>query len=240
MGILEVVTFPAQATVTVEGVSGATGPIARSTPARLRLPAGRVRALLERADYEPRVVEYDLPAGGEKAPGRVQVLLEYAGEDRNEPVGRLIIYKPDSGAWAPVDLQPQERPEDTIASFFRDQGVELESGAEPEILGERLLYKGVLLIGRDDRQALVHLDVKLFDPANTVSRGCHAWLHVYTDPGTGAEYNTFVIHNHSPSGILVNGRLVMESAALGDEAELKIGIFRIRVVKETPAARVEF
>ena len=114
------------------------------------------------------------------------------------------------------------------------------SDLEPEILGERRLFKGVLLIGRDDRQALVHPDVKLFDPANTVSRGCHAWLHIYSDPGTGAEYNTFVIHNHSPSGILVNGRLVMESAALGDSSELKIGIFRMRVVKETPEPRVEF
>jgi hypothetical protein len=251
MGILEVVTFPAQATVTVEGVPGAAAPMARSTPARLRLPAGRVRARIERADYEPEVIEYELPAGGENAPGRVQVRLQYAGDDRNEPVGRLIIYKPESGSRPFVDLQPQERPEDTIASFFRDQGVDLESGShvamatgvinsEPEILGERPLLKGVLLIGRDDRHAHVHPDVKLFDPANTVSRGCHAWLHVYTDPGTGAEYNTFVVHNHSPSGILVNGRLVMESAALGDTAELKIGIFRMQVVKETPVPRVEF
>jgi hypothetical protein len=251
MGILEVVTFPAQATVTVGEGPGAPEPIRRSTPARLRLPAGRVRARIERADYEPEVIEYELPAGGENAPGRVQVRLQYAGDDRNEPVGRLIIYKPESGSRPFVDLQPQERPEDTIASFFRDQGVDLESGshvamatgvihAEPEILGERPLFKGVLLIGRDDRYALVHPDVKLFDPANTVSRGCHAWLHVYTDPGTGAEYNTFVVHNHSPSGILVNGRLVMESAAIGDTAELKIGIFRMQVVKETPVARVEF
>ena len=44
----------------------------------------------------------------------------------------------------------------------------------------------------------------------------------------------------SPSGILVNGRLVMESAALGDVADLKVGIFRMRIVKETPAPRVEF
>src|SRR5262249_46363206 len=219
------------ATVTVAGVPGATGRISRSTPARLRLPAGRVSAHIERADYDPAVIEYDLPAGSENAPGRAQVRLQYAGDDRNEPVGRLVIYKPDGGPRPPLDLTPQERPEDTIASFFRDQGVDLEdsshvamavrtTAAEPEILGERLLYKGVLLIGRDDRQALVHPDVKLFDPANTVSRGCHAWLHVYTDPGTGAEYNTFVIHNHSPSGILVNGRLVMESAALGDVADL--------------------
>lgn len=251
MGVLEVVTFPTQATVTVEGVSGATGQIARSTPARLRLPAGRVRVRLERADYEPVTVEHELPPGSENAPGRLQVRLQYAGDDRNEPVGRLIIYKPESGTGVPVDLRPLDRPEDTIASFFRDQGVDLDgeshvtmeagsSEAEPKILGERPLFKGVLLIGRDDRHALISPDVKLFDPANTVSRGCHAWLDIYTDPGTGAEYNTFVIHNHSPSGILVNGRLVMESAALSDVAELRIGIFRMRVVKETPAPRVEF
>jgi hypothetical protein len=111
---------------------------------------------------------------------------------------------------------------------------------EPEILGERPLNKGVLLIGRVDRHAPVTPDVKLFDAANTVSRGCHAWLHIYTDPGTGAEFNTFTIHNHSPAGILVNGRLVMESMVLGDVADLKIGIFPMRIIKETPAPRVEF
>src|SRR5207244_5198673 len=51
MGILEVVTFPAQATVTIEGVPGAAGPIGRSTPARLRLPAGRLTARIEPAGY---------------------------------------------------------------------------------------------------------------------------------------------------------------------------------------------
>jgi hypothetical protein len=251
MGILEVVTFPSQAMVTVIGAPGAPTAGSRSTPARLRLPAGRVCARIERTEFEPEMIEYDLPAGGESAPGRVQVRLRYAGDDRDDPVGRLIIYKPENGMARRLNLTPQERPEDTIASFFRDQGVETETGSQvamaadasyvlPEVLGERRLFKGVLLIGRDDRQALVHPDVKLFDPANTVSRGCHAWLHIYSDPGTGAEYNTFVVHNHSPSGILVNGRLVMESAALGDTAELKIGIFRMRVVKETPDPRVEF
>src|SRR5207249_2284433 len=155
MGVLEVVTFPSQATVTVEGVPGAAGPLSRSTPARLRLPAGRVRLRIEHPDYEPRAVEHELPAGGESAPGRLQVRLQYAGDDREEPVGRLIIYKPDSGPRHPVDIRPLDRPEDTIASFFQDQGVELEDSSrvtmatgtpapEPEILGERPLYKGVL------------------------------------------------------------------------------------------------
>jgi hypothetical protein len=251
MGVLEVVTFPSQATATVEDAPGATAPISRTTPCRLRLPAGRVRVRIEHADYEPQEVEYELPAGNEGAPGRLQVRLLYAGDDRDQTVGRLIIYKPESSAPTPADVRPLDRPEETIASFFRDQGVDLEDAsrvtmgtgppaAEPEVLGERPITKGVLLIGRQDRQALVAPDVKLFDAANTVTRGCHAWLHVYTDPGTGAEFNTFVIHNNSPSGTLVNGRLVMESAALGDEAELRIGIFRMRIVKETPAPRVEF
>jgi hypothetical protein len=251
MGVLEVVTFPSQATATVEGAPGAAAPISRSTPCRLRLPAGHVRVRLEHPDYEPRDVEYGLPAGNESAPGRLQVRLQYAGDDRDQTVGRLIIYKPASTPPPPAELRPGDRPEETIASFFRDQGVDLDDAsrvtmgsdradAEPEVLGERPITKGVLLIGRVDRHALVTPDVKLFDAANTVTRGCHAWLHVYTDPGTGAEFNTFVIHNNSPSGTLVNGRLVMESAALGDEAELRIGIFRMRVVKETPAPRVEF
>jgi hypothetical protein len=261
MGVLEVVTFPSQATVTVETfgaeeetVSGLpsslAAPITRTTPARLRLPAGRVRARIEHPDYESRQLEYALPSGGESAPGRLQVRLQYAGDDREVPVGRLVVYKPFSGGRAPVDPRPLDRPEDTIASFFQDRGVDLDGTpqitmaeappAEPEVLGERPLYKGVLLIGREDRHALVTPDVKLFDPANTVSRGCHAWLHVYTDPGTGAEYNTFVIHSHSPSGILVNGRLIMESAALGDDAEIEIGIFRMRILKEMPQPRVEF
>jgi hypothetical protein len=251
MGVIEVVTFPAQATVTVDSLPGGAGAISRTTPARLRLPAGRVRLQIERADYEPAVVEYELPPGSESAPGRLQIRLQYAGDDRDEPVGRLIIYKPDSETHPPADLRPLDRPEDTIAAFFRDQGVELDDAShvtmagstvspEPEILGERPLFKGVLLIGRVDRHAPVTPDVKLFDAANTVSRGCHAWLHIYTDPGTGAEFNTFAIHNHSPSGILVNGRLVMESVALGDVADLKVGIFPMRIVKETPAPRVEF
>jgi hypothetical protein len=251
MGVLEVITFPSQATVTVADAPGAAAPVSRATPCRLRLPAGCVRVHIDHTDYEPREVEDELPAGNEGAPGRLQVRLQYAGDDRDQTVGRLIIYKPESSAPPPSDLRPLDRPEETIATFFRDQGVDLDDAsrvtmgggaadAEPEVLGERPITKGVLLIGRADRHALVTPDVKLFDAANTVTRGCHAWLHVYTDPGTGAEFNTFVIHNNSPSGTLVNGRLVMESAAIGDEAELRIGIFRMRVVKETPSPRVEF
>jgi FHA domain len=108
------------------------------------------------------------------------------------------------------------------------------------VVGERPLFKGVLVIGREDRRSTVVPDVKLFDPGNTVSRGCHAWLHVYTDPGTGAEYNTFVIHNNSPAGILVDGQRVMESVAIGESAEIRIGVFRMEIRKETPTASVQF
>ncbi len=48
-------------------------------------------------------------------------------------------------------------------------------------------------------------DVKLFDPENSVSRGCHAWLWVYADRSTGADYNTFLIGNNSPAGVRVDG-----------------------------------
>jgi hypothetical protein len=163
-------------------------------------------------------------------------------------VGRLIIYKPEPAARA-RDLgamRPMEKPEETIASFFGDRTADLETAgpgapaSAPEILGERPIYKGVLVIGRVDPAATIAPDVKLFDPLNTVSRGCHAWLHVYTDPGTGAQFNTFVIHNNSSGGIQVDGRLVMDSVALGDDSEIQIGIFRMRVRKETPEARVEF
>lgn len=289
MGVLELITFPGQARAEVLGE-------VRETPTRFRLPAGPIRIEITRPDYAPLVLDYDLPPCTESRPARVQCRLEYAGADRDLPVGRLVIYKPDplplrrgqggpesepplfahsprpqersgrpGSRWNPPaphslqrGLRPMERPEETIASFFGDDAAEPEEassstvtatlpspsgskgGESPEVLGERPLYKGVLVIGRADPAATVVPDVKLFDPGNTVSRGCHAWLHIYTDPGTGAEYNTFVIHNNSAGGILVDGRVVMDSVALGDESEIQIGIFRMRVFKETPAPSVEF
>jgi hypothetical protein len=49
-----------------------------------------------------------------------------------------------------------------------------------------------------------------------------------------------VIHNNSPAGILVDGRLVMESVAIGDTAEIRVGVFRMQISKETPEPSVEF
>jgi hypothetical protein len=243
MGVLELVTFPAQACATVNGET-------RETPTRFRLPAGPLQIEITRPEYEPRALVHELPPGPEGSPSRLQVRLDYAGEDRDVPVGRLLIYKPDPALRTrlaadrppPALVRPMERPEETIATFFGDQIADAgaESPAAPELLGERPITRGVLVIGRPDPNATLAPDVKLFDPLNTVSRGCHAWLHVYTDPGTGAEFNTFVIHNNSPGGIQVDGRLVMDSVALGDESEIQIGIFRMRIRKETPEARVEF
>lgn len=251
MGVLELVTFPAQARVTFLPDGAGTDSVAagesRETPTRLRLPAGVLRLEIARPDYAPVSLDYELPAGPEGRPSRLQVRLDYAGEDRGIAVGRLIIYKPDHGP-RPRDtspMRPLERPEETIATFFGDRTADLGAEGpaappEPEVLGERPLTKGVLVIGRADPEATLVPDVKLFDPLNTVSRGCHAWLHIYTDPGTGAEFNTFVIHNNSPGGLQVDGRLVMDSVALGDESEIRIGMFRMRIRKETPEARVEF
>jgi hypothetical protein len=270
MGVLEIVTFPGQATLRIADVT-------RESPARFRLPAGCHGLEVVREEYAPQTLSIDLRPTREDAPERVQIRLEYIGEDRAVPVGRLILYKPqvtgppvrrrarppaptavDRGAEASArhDLRPLERPEDTISAFFGAEREEESWDKEPgsanaasgassadapiEVLGERLLYKGVLVLGREDRHSEVVPDVKLFDPGNTVSRGCHAWLHVYTDPGTGAEFNTFVIHNNSPSGILVDGHLVTESVALGDSAEIQIGIFRMEIRKETPSPYVEF
>lgn len=267
MRVVEVLTFPGQAALAIGGEAG-------ESPARFRLPVGRHVLAVAREEYAPERLEFDLAPGPEEPPERIQVRLEYAGEDRDVPVGRLIIYQPDETprpAARPIqppwrrrtsepsgrEMRPLDRPEDTISAFFGEGEPQVAGwhsaegsglGAStvtaalpaPEVLGERPLYKGVLVIGREDRRSTIVPDVKLFDPGNTVSRGCHAWLHVYTDPGTGAEYNTFVIHNNSPAGILVDGQLVTESLAIGESAEIRIGVFRMEIRKETPTASVQF
>jgi hypothetical protein len=227
MAVVEVRTFPARARVRA-------GDEERDSPAAFRLPAGRHRISAALPDYLPAAVEADLPPAPDGRPLRVQLKLEYAGHDRDEPVGRLIVYQPGRPNAAPA---PPADPPNAVAAFFRDR--ELPPPDTQAIAGERLLTRGVLLIGRDDPRETVRPDVKLSDPWNTVSRGCHAWLHVYSDPGTGADYNTFVIHNNSSSGIRVDGKLVTESTALGDDSVVEIGIFKLRVLKQTPEARVE-
>src|SRR5205814_4985925 len=112
-------------------------------------------------------------------------------------------------------------------------GIQLTAEPEPVVLAELPLRRGVLLIGREDPGGGIQPDLRLFDAENSVSRGCHAWLWVYADTSTGATYNTFLIGNASPAGIRVDGALVMESRRLSEDAEIEIGSFRMRVVKQT-------
>ncbi|MBI3912259.1 MAG: PEGA domain-containing protein [Armatimonadetes bacterium] len=229
MVLVEVRTFPDRARVTVGGEM-------RESPTRFRLPVGRHRLVAERHGYAPASVEFDVPEP-EGQPPQIYLRLDYAGADCGEVVGRLVIHQPGAPAHR-ASTPPEGNP---IAEFFRDPEREPLAPAEgSDVLGERPLYRGVLVIGRPDPSVMIVPDVRLFDASNTVSRGCHAWLEIYTDPGTGAEYNTFVIHNESPAGVLVDGQLVTASRALGDDSELQIGVFRMRVVKETPPPRVEF
>jgi hypothetical protein len=189
------------------------------------------------------------------------VRLDYTGAERDEVVGRLIVYKPGTyfpEASAPAFAatpEPAAPPSNRISSFFQDPvdpDRTLEWPAysspvatavahpEPEILGERPLRRGVLLIGRADPQGGLTPDIKLVDGENSVTRGCHAWVWVYADNSTGATYNTFLVGNNSPSGIRVDGTLVMETRRLSDDSIIQIGNFTMRLVKETPEPRVEF
>lgn len=224
MALVEVRTYPTRARITI-------GAETRESPCTFRLPVGRHRLTATRAGYAPATVEFDLVEGA--SPLHLPLRLEYAGADRDEVVGRLIVYRPEGPYRGSDEANP-------IADFFRDlerTGAVAPSGG---ILGERPLRRGVLLLGRPDPALPLMPDVRLFDAGNSVSRGCHAWLEIYTDPGTGAAYNTFVLHNESPAGVVVDGRRIATSCALGDDAEVRIGPFRLRIVKETPAPRVEF
>ena len=243
MGWLEVRTFPPRARVTAAGET-------RDSPARWRIPAGPAEVRIELEDFAPMTLAVEVPPAPEELPHRVQVRLDYAGPFRDEVVGRLVVYKP--GTYGPPrSVRPDEPAGNRISSFFReadplgageweDSGRRLVADPDPEILGEKPLRRGVLIIGREDPGSLVHPDIRLFDPENTVSRGCHAWLYVYADTSTGAAYNTFLIGNNSPAGIRVDGALVMETRRLADDAEIEIGSFRMRVIKELPEARVDF
>jgi hypothetical protein len=225
MGLLEVVTFPSRAEVRI-------GDEVRESPATFRLPAGNHRIEARLPDYSPVVADVCLDAAVLRVTQQIALRLDYAGPDLEEPVGRLIVYQPLSAS-----PPPPEEAGNAVASFFRHADSEELDGAA--VAGERLLHRGVLLIGRDDAREVIRPDVRLRDPGNTVSRGCHAWLHIYSDPGTGADYNTFVIHNNSSRGVRVDGKLVTESVALSDDSLMEIGVFRIRVLKEATAPRVE-
>jgi hypothetical protein len=226
MAVLEVETYPERARVRI-------GAEERLSPTAFRLPAGQHRVDAWLDGYQPGSLAVDLTADEGESPRQVALRLDYAGADREEPVGRLIVYRPDPGAAAPAS------PSNPVADFFRDAPESQPPPTEAPVVGERPLYRGVLLIGRDDPGETVRPDVRLRDPGNTVSRGCHAWLHVYSDPGTGADYNTFVIHNASAKGIRVDGKLVTGSTALGDDVVVEVGIFRMRILKESGEPWVE-
>jgi hypothetical protein len=248
MGVLEVRTFPPRARVTI-------GEETRESPARWRLPAGPVTARVELADFEPQTVTVDLPPTPDDRPYPLQLRLHYTGPERDVVVGRLVVYRP--GSFAPRREHEPEPAPNRISSFFREidrddredpDGPPLDDFVvrtlprteEPEVLGERPLRRGILLIGREDPHCELVPDIRLFDPENSVSRGCHAWLWIYADTSTGATFNTFLIGNNSPAGIRVDGQLVMETRRLADEAEIEVGSFRMRLEKETPQPRVEF
>ena len=242
MGYVDVVTYPPGASVTVAGQT-------REAPFRLRVPAGEHEITAALEEYAPATAGVRVTPGNESGATRVSLRLQYAGPDKGEVAGRLIVYKP-----LPLDAAPPPRPAPTripgspgLSDYLgggqeRDVFWDLPPAAPPtlEVLGERPLYKGVLIIGREDPEAPIVPDVKLFDPGNSVSRGCHAWLHVHADPGTGGEYNTFVLGCASPLGMLVNDEPVHGIVTLGDETDVQIGRFRMRIVKELPEARVEF
>ncbi|MCC2668605.1 MAG: S-layer-like protein [Armatimonadetes bacterium] len=242
MGFLEVRTFPPRARVTI-------GDETRDSPAKWRMPAGAVRVRVELDEFEPQETVVDLRRSTETSPTRLQFRLRYAGPAQDEVVGRLVIYRLDDGA-AAAPRRAADPAASRISSFFdeADPVTGLEewdlppmppAAPQPQLLAERPLRRGIILIGRDDPTSELRPDVRLFDAENSVTRGCHAWLWIYADRSTGAAYNTFLIGNNSPSGIRVDDSLVMESRRLSEESVVEIGNFRLRVFKETPGPRVE-
>jgi hypothetical protein len=208
-----------------------------------------VRVRVELDEFEPQETVVDLRRSTETSPTRLQFRLRYAGPAQDEVVGRLVIYRIDDGAGA-APRRAADPAASRISSFFdeADPVTGLEewdlppmppAAPQPQLLAERPLRRGIILIGRDDPTSELRPDVRLFDAENSVTRGCHAWLWIYADRSTGAAYNTFLIGNNSPSGIRVDDSLVMESRRLSEESVVEIGNFRLRVFKETPGPRVE-
>lgn len=203
-------------------------------------------------DFKPVGFTVEVPPSPDERPKVVHRRLQYDGPDAEEIVGRLVVYRPRARATPAAAPLRSNR----ISTFFSDNEdqefefpewedePELSAGIaderDEEILGERPLRRGVILIGRPDPSGELQPDVRLLDAENSVTRGCHAWLWVYADRSTGAAYNTFLIGNNSPGGIRVDGSLVMESRRLSDASEIEIGNFRMRLVKLVPEPRVEF
>ncbi len=235
MGVLQIRTFPSRARITI-------GDEQRLSPVTWRLPCGGVQVLVELDDFAPQVLDLDLPDSTETRPYAVQIRLDYIGPFRDQVAGRIAVYRIRDGAPRRT-ADPEDR--NSIGRFFADTDPILEPedgepGQHLEFLGERELRRGVLLIGREDPRGGLRPDIRLIDAENSVSRGCHAWIHVYADAGTGAEFNAFLIGNNSPAGIRVDGSLVTETRKLSEESEVEIGNFRLRLLKAMPEARVEF
>lgn len=266
MGVVEVRTFPPRAQVTIHGETRESPAEWRLPvgPVRVRVelesfePQEFEIEVPPTGEGRPYRVQTRLRYNGPDQDEVVGRLIIY----------RTLESEPEPPAAAPAPTEPAPAG-NVIRDFFRDQeGIESDwpdwdlpavspaptaaahpapavtaappASPETEILGERPVRRGVILIGREDPHGGLVPDVKLFDPENSVSRGCHAWLYIYADRSTGAVYNTFLVGNNSPAGIRVDGALVMESRRLSDNSEVEIGSFRLRVVKEIPQARVEF
>ncbi len=233
MGFVEITSYPPGARVTV-------GAETRDCPSLWRLPAGPCEMKLQLPGYQPETLLIEVEEGPELRPRRHGVRLRYAGPDRDEVLGTLVVYRPGPSG------EQLGRRENTIGSFFRDAdpGATLDDWAFPgqdqpiEILAEVPLRRGVLLIGRDDPELALRPNIVLSDQENSVSRGCHAWLWVYDDTATGAAFNAFLIGNRSPSGIMVDGALVMETRRLSEDSRVRIGNFHLRIRKEIPSATV--
>src|SRR5207244_2282181 len=96
----------------------------RESPATFRLPAGPQRIEVSLADYAPAWLSIDLRPGGDAQPQRVLLKLEYTGPDREEPVGRLLVYRPDGSR----TTRPEEPP-NAVAAFFGEVAASLPEEA---------------------------------------------------------------------------------------------------------------
>jgi hypothetical protein len=245
MGTLEIRTFPPGASVLVAGER-------RQAPARWRVPAGEHDVRIEMPEFKALHRRVPLPDTTDDRPVRLTARLEYDGPDRGEVVGRLVIYRPS--AMTREEAEEVEEPVDLavspnrISAFFDDaepdeqvthQSPSRARKATGDVLYDVPLRRGIILLGRPDPAQDLQPDIRLFDAENSVSRGCHAWIWIYTDRSTGAAFNTFLIGNNSPLGIRVDGVPVTETRRLSDDSYIELGQFHLRMMKVLPDPRVE-
>lgn len=219
----------------------------RTSPCRWRVPAGRATLTADRPGFVRRVEPVEV-SPAESGPTNTQPIFLRLDDarPREEPAGRLVIYRPgtliastgQASAAVPADAGD---PTASIRDFFLDPD---ESRVEPsgDILGQVDLHYGVTLLGRPDAEDPVQPDVRLFDPTNSVSRGCHAWIWSYPDRSTDRTFNSFVLGVVSAKGVNLDGRQVAvdETVVLPDDALLQVGRFPIRLIKYNREARMEF